>query len=69
MFGALGRSLRTKLVLFVGMILLLTIGIFAYMNIDTQKKQLMSRTVKEALRLSDIVKKSTQYSMVKNRET
>ena len=51
MFGALGRSLRTKLVLFVGMILLLTIGIFAYMNIDTQKKQLMSRTVKEALRL------------------
>jgi signal transduction histidine kinase len=65
-FRAFGRSLRTKLVLFVGVILLLTTGTFAYVSINVQKKQLMNKTVREALRLSDIVKKTTQYSMIKN---
>ncbi len=66
LFGIFGRSLRAKFVLFMGMILVLATGIFAYMSINIQKQQLMHNTVKEALRLSDIVKKTTRYSMINN---
>jgi len=65
-FGIFGRSLRAKLLLFMGIILLLAIGVFAYVSIGIQKKQLMSNVVEEALRLSDIVEKTTQYSMIQN---
>ena len=66
MFGVFGRNLMAKLVLFMGVILVLAIGIFAYVSINTQEQQLMNNTVNEALRLSDIVKKTTQYSMLQN---
>lgn len=66
LFGIFGRSLRAKLVLFMGMILLLAIGVFAYVSIGIQKRQLMNNVVEEALRLSDIVKKTTRYSMIQN---
>ena len=66
MFGILGRNLRAKLVLFMGMFLILAIGIFAYVSITIQKRQLMNNTLKEALRLSDIVKQTTKYSMLQN---
>jgi two-component system, NtrC family, sensor kinase len=65
-FGIFGRSLRAKLLLFMGIILLLAIGVFAYVSISIQKRQLMNNVVEEALRLSDIVKKTTQYSMIQN---
>ncbi len=58
MFGIFGRSLRAKLVLFMGMILVLAIGVFAYVSISIQKRQLMNNVVEEALRFSDIVKKT-----------
>ena len=66
MFGIFGRSLRAKLLLFMGIILLFAIGVFAYVSISIQKRQLMNNVVEEALRLSDIVKKTTQYSMIQN---
>ncbi len=50
----------------MGVILLLAIGVFAYVSISIQKRQLMNNVVEEALRLSDIVKKTTQYSMIQN---
>jgi len=60
----LRRSLAIKLIFYIGIILILTIGIFAYININLQRKYLMGEMRKNAVRLSQTIEKSIEYDML-----
>jgi two-component system NtrC family sensor kinase len=60
------RSLGPKLILVVGCILILSIGIYAYVNIASQKKHLTAEVMRGALRISETVRRSTRNDMLKN---
>jgi two-component system NtrC family sensor kinase len=59
------NRLGFKLVSFVGVILIVALGIFAYVSINSQKKQLIGEVLKGASRISETVKRSTRYDMLK----
>jgi len=54
-----------KLILFVGSILIIALGIFTFVSINSQKKQLIGEVLKGASRISETVKRSTRYDMLK----
>ena len=58
--------LVSKLILTVGMTLLLSITIWAYFNINYQKKKVMENIVVGADRLSNTIKLGTHYAMMLN---
>ena len=60
------NSIGAKLILAVGFILILSIGIFAYVNIASQKKQLTGEVMRGAIRISETVRRSTRYDMLRN---
>jgi two-component system NtrC family sensor kinase len=60
------KSIGAKLILVVGCILILSIGIFAYVNIASQKKQLTGEVMRGAIRISETVRRSTRNDMLKN---
>jgi two-component system NtrC family sensor kinase len=60
------KSIGAKLILVVGFILMLSIGIFAYVNIASQKKQLTGEVMRGAIRISETVRRSTRYDMLRN---
>jgi two-component system NtrC family sensor kinase len=60
------KSIGAKLILVVGFILILSIGIFAYVNIASQKKQLIGEVMRGAIRISETVRRSTRYDMLRN---
>jgi len=60
------KSIGVKLILVVGFILVLFIGIFAYVNIASQKKQLIGEVMRGAIRISETVRRSTRYDMLRN---
>ena len=60
------KSIGVKLILVVGFILLLSIGIFAYVSIASQKKQLTDEVLRGALRISETVRRSTRNDMLRN---
>lgn len=60
------KSIGIKLILVVGFILILSIGIFAYVNIASQKKQLTGEVMRGAFRISETVRRSTRYDMLRN---
>jgi two-component system NtrC family sensor kinase len=60
------KSIGAKLILVVGFILMLSIGIFAYVNIASQKKQLIGEVMRGAIRISETVRRSTRYDMLRN---
>jgi len=60
------RSIMTKLILLVGLILLVSLGIWAYFNINYQQKQMMQSIYGEADRLSHTIKLGTHYAMLHN---
>ncbi len=60
------KSIGAKLILVVGFILMLSIGIYAYVNIASQKKQLTGEVMRGAIRISETVRRSTRYDMLKN---
>ena len=62
----LRKSIGAKLILAVGFILILSIGIFAYVNIASQKKQLTGEVMRGAIRISETVRRSTRYDMLRN---
>lgn len=62
----LPKSIGAKLILVVGFILILAIGIFAYVNIASQKKQLTGEVLRGALRISETVRRSTRNDMLRN---
>ncbi|RLC33807.1 MAG: PAS domain-containing sensor histidine kinase [Deltaproteobacteria bacterium] len=59
-------SLATKLILAVGVVLLLSVSIWAYFNINYQKKRVMDDIVNQTDRLSTTIKLGTHYSMMLN---
>jgi two-component system NtrC family sensor kinase len=60
------KSIGAKLILVVGFILLLSIGIFAYVNIASQKKQLTGEVMRGAIRISETIRRSTRNDMLRN---
>ena len=60
----LRRSLTAKLVFYIGIILILTLGIFAFMNINIQKKYLIEEMQQNAVRLSQTIEESIKYEML-----
>lgn len=60
------KSIGVKLILVVGFILILSIGVFVYVNIASQKKQLTGEVMRGAFRISETVRRSTRYDMLRN---
>jgi len=60
------RSLGPKLIFSVGFATILVIGVFAYLNVRTQRKQLIAEVMRGASQFSETVKKSTWYDMLKD---
>jgi len=60
----LRRSLAIKLIFCVAVILILTIGIFAYINTNIQRKYLIEEMQQNAVRLSQTIERSIQYDML-----
>ena len=60
------KNIGAKLILVVGFILILSLGIFAYVNITSQKNQLTSEVMRGAFRISETVRRSTRYDMLRN---
>ena len=58
------RSLAGKLIFFIAVILVLTIGIFAYININIQKRYLIEEMQLNALRLSQTIERSITNDML-----
>jgi two-component system NtrC family sensor kinase len=59
--------LSVKLMTAVGAASLLTIGVFTWISITTQRKQLINGVIRNASQFSDTVKRSTHYAMLQNR--
>lgn len=60
------NRLGFKLILFVGSILVIALGIFTYVSINSQKRQLIGEVLKGASRISETIKRSTRYDMLKH---
>jgi two-component system NtrC family sensor kinase len=60
----LGRSLAIKLIFYIGIILILTIGIFAFININLQRNHLIEEMQQDAIRLSQTIERSIKYDML-----
>lgn len=58
------KSLAGKLILSIGILIILGDGISWYILINTSKKNLMKNALKDVASYSDIVRKSTRYSML-----
>jgi len=58
------RSLAVKLLFFIAVILILTIGIFAYININIQKKYLIGEMQQNAFLLSQTIERSIKHDML-----
>src|SRR5512135_786343 len=59
-----GRSLAVKLILAIGIIIILGGGISWYMLISSGRRNLMENALEDAASYSDLVRKSTRYSML-----
>jgi two-component system NtrC family sensor kinase len=62
----LGRKIGFKLTFGVVLTVLLAIGIFAYFNIQSETKSLLSEVERHANQLSEAVKSDTEYDMLHN---
>jgi two-component system NtrC family sensor kinase len=60
------RKLSVKLILGVGVITVLVIGVFAYINVNTQRKHLLDEAILGAKQLNDTVTRSFRYDMLHN---
>ena len=60
------KSIGVRLIVVVGFILMLSMGVYAYVNIASQKKQLTAEVMRGALRISETVRRSTRYDMLRN---
>jgi histidine kinase len=66
LFNKIRRSIVSKLTILVGLILLLSISVWAYFNIDYQQKKVMEGIIQGADRLSHTIKLGTHYAMMQN---
>lgn len=63
----LRKSLAVKLIFYIAIVLIITIGIFTYININLQRKHLIEGMQQNAVRLSQTIEKSIKYDMLTNR--
>ena len=59
------KSIGAKLISVVGFILITSMAIYAYLNIASQKKHLTGEVMRGALRISETVRRSTRYDMLR----
>ena len=59
-------SLSLRLILCVGLVAITTIGGFAYINLETQRRHLIQEVISGAQQLSDTIKRSLWYDMLHN---
>jgi len=60
------RNLSFKLIFWVGVITVLVIGTFAWVNLRTQRRHMMEEVISGAQQLSDTIKRSLWYDMLRN---
>ncbi len=60
------NRLSIKLMTAVGAASLVTIGVFAWVSITTQRNQLIDEVIRNASQFSDTVKRSTRHAMLEN---
>ncbi|RLA96368.1 MAG: two-component sensor histidine kinase, partial [Deltaproteobacteria bacterium] len=60
------RNLSVKLIFWVGVITILAIGAFAWVNLRTQRRHMMDEVISGAQQLSDTIKRSLWYDMLHN---
>ncbi len=60
------RNLSVKLILWVGVITVLVIGAFAWVNLRTQRRHMMDEVISGAQQLSGTIKRSLWYDMLRN---
>ncbi len=58
------KSLAVKLIFYIGIILVVTISLFFYININIQKKYLIEEMQQNAVRLSQTIERSIRYEML-----
>ncbi len=58
------KSLAAKLIFYIGIVLVLTIGFFAYINTNIQKKYLIEEMKQSGIQLSQTIEKSISYDML-----
>jgi len=64
--GRFGRSVGAKLFLLIFSSLLVALGILGYLNITLHRQHLESAALGAAERISDVMKRSTAYHMMRN---
>ncbi|HXE91058.1 MAG TPA: ATP-binding protein [Terriglobales bacterium] len=62
----LGRSLSAKLILLLLAAMLVVFGVLGYLNIRLHRRHLEQATLLSAERVSDVLKRSTSYYMMRN---
>ncbi len=65
-FNKIRSSIVSKLTILVGLILLLSISVWAYFNIDYQQKKMMEGIIEGADGLSHTIKLGAHYAMMHN---
>jgi len=60
----LRKSLAVKLIFYIAIVLIITIGIFTYININLQRKYLIEGMQQNAVRLGQTIEKSIKYDML-----
>ena len=60
------HSIVSKLTILVGLVLLVSISVWAYFNIDYQQNKVMAGIYEEANALSHIIQRGTHYAMMHN---
>ena len=65
-WGHLRHSLSTKLITLLLIALVATFGLFGYLNIRLHRQHLETAALTSAERLSDVIKRSTTYYMLRN---
>ncbi|MCK4988720.1 MAG: PAS domain-containing sensor histidine kinase, partial [Desulfobacterales bacterium] len=66
LFHQIRRSIISKLTILVGLILLISISVWAYFNIDYQQKKIMEGIIEGTDGLSHTIKLGTHYAMMNN---
>ena len=61
-----GISISTKLIILIVGAMFATFGVLGYLNIRLHKKHLEATTLTAAERISDVIKRSTSYHMMRN---
>jgi two-component system NtrC family sensor kinase len=66
MVRQLPRKIGFKLIVVVGLTTIVTIGIYSYFNIKTQRENLLAEVARHAMQLSETVRNGTRYDMLLN---